>query len=351
MTTLKMAFLFTGQGSQYTNMAKQLYDTQAEFKKALNQCEQILESYLDIPLTELIFNPINSEKLNNTRYTQPALFSIEYALFQTLRHWGIHPDCVLGHSVGEYVAATVAGVMSLEEGLALIATRARLMDSLPAGQGCMLAVLAPVEIVKKHVADFQKTHQITIDIAAINSPKQIVFSGQTSTIHTLADLFEQHDIPSQPLTVSHAFHSVLMESILADFKIAAAKITYAQPTMTLISNVTGEKINHIDADYWTNHIRLPVNFCAGIQAASREDCTIFVEVGAHAALLASGMQSVTSSTPCLWVPTLHRAQENWQTLLTTISKLQDHGISINWATLKDSYQRSGSQFKLPNLAL
>jgi len=351
MTTPKIAFIFTGQGSQYTNMAKQLYDTEVEFKETLNRCEKILQNHLDIPLTELLFNPTNAQKLNNTRYTQPALFAIEYSLFQTLNHWGIHPNCVLGHSVGEYVAATVAGVMSLEDGLMLIATRAKLMDSLPAGEGGMLAVLAPVDDVKKLAETFKQQHNAAVDIAAINSPKQIVFSGDNNVIKGLTDLFKANNMMAQPLTVSHAFHSSLMNPILAEFKTAAAKVEYHQPTITLISNVTGEKTNHIDAEYWTNHIRQAVNFCAGIQAASREGCTVFIEIGAHAALLASGMQSVSTSGSCLWVPTLHRAQENWQTLLTTISKLHDAGVTINWTSLKDSYQRSGSQFKLPNLAL
>ncbi len=249
----KVAMLFTGQGSQYVYMGRQLYQTQPTFKQFVDRCAQILENYLDKPLLEILYGAQAQENvLAQTAYTQVALFAIEYALYKLWESWGIKPNVVMGHSVGEYVAATVAGVFSLEDGLKLIAHRGRLMQQLPPG-GEMLSVMASVEKVNQLIIPYSQK----VAIAAINGPQSIVISGESEAVATVKEILEAEEIKTKQLQVSHAFHSHLMEPMLADFEAIASEITYNQPTIPLISNVTGARAEDsiATASYWVNHVR------------------------------------------------------------------------------------------------
>jgi|RhiMetdeSRZDD1v2_1073273.scaffolds.fasta_scaffold11376_4 acyl transferase domain-containing protein/surfactin synthase thioesterase subunit/acyl carrier protein len=329
MQAKPVVFLFTGQGSQYPGMARDLYHTQSVFRAVLEQCDALLRPYLDKALLDVLFADGEDALLvHETAYTQPALFAVEYALAQLWQTWGVVPSAVMGHSVGELVAACIAGVFELEEALRLVAERGRLMQSLPK-QGAMAAVFAPVAIVREALL----SHDDLVSIAAINTPQNTVISGEQQALADVLKTLQAHGIASQTLTVSHAFHSSSMTPMLDALEATARHIKYNTPRITLISNLTGQPMEQAPGPaYWREHARQPVLFFAGIQTLQAMHYELFVEIGPGNALLGMGQQCLPE-VQATWLPSIKKQHNDWHVILESLRVLYLAGWSVNWQAI------------------
>jgi len=325
-----IVFMFLGQGSQYINMAQELYQTEEEFKQIINNCTSLLKPHLSMDIRSILFNNNDSaktsEKLNQTALAQPALFVIEYALAKLLMGWGIQPDSLVGHSLGEYTAACLANIMSLEDALHLVSVRGKLMQSMPEGK--MLAVPLSEEAIHPWCQD--------VEIAAVNTPNRCVLSGTTTAIEKIQDKLQQQGIESRLLHTSHAYHSSMMEPAMTEFMDIVKTIHLDIPSIDIISTISGDTAMTCEITepcYWSSQIRMTVRFADAIQTLLKKPNTIFIEIGPGNTLSSFVKPQIIRRPEFKVVQTLPHPKKNHsslQSVITALGQLWITGIEIDW---------------------
>jgi len=363
----RIAFLFTGQGSQFAGMAKDLFDDEPVFRRAMLEFDETFRAVSGASLLDVIYpdpevrlkpdttydrsttydqsttdshgyvvSGFSRTLIDDTLYTQPALFAVECALARLWASWGIEPDAVMGHSVGEFAAAAVAGLIDPHDGLRLVAARARLMQALPRN-GSMRVVFADRTRVEAAVAPYQGR----VAIAANNGPSNTVISGETAAVETIAADLRSAGIATSPLNTSHAFHSPLMEPMVAAFRSELDRISFGRPRMPIVSNVTGRVGDETmrDPRYWCRHILEAVQFAAGIDTLHALGARRFVEVGPRPDLIAMARRVLTADESVVWVPSLQPRQPALTSMLEGAAMLWVRGARVAWQAVDDPRAR------------
>lgn len=335
---VRTAFFFTGQGSQVAGMGRELYACEPVFRAEIDRCAAVLDPLLPRPLVQLLFEDSDG-LLDQTGQTQPALYALQVALAALWRSWGVVPGAVIGHSVGEFAAAAVAGVLSVEDGARLIAARGRLMQALPAG-GVMCSVQGEPALVEREVArELSAAAPGEVSLAARNAPGSVVIAGARAAVETIAARLACAGLRTQALTVSHAFHSPLMRPMVEEFGRVAAGIAHGEPQLAWISSLDGRVLDWAEwggrmAQYWCRHVLEPVDFEASVKALAAQGLEAGIEIGPHPTLVGLAQQTWaalgTPTTPT-WHASLRRNKNAVEVIVDSVARLHARGGRIDWS--------------------
>ena len=328
---VRPVWLFTGQGAQYGGMGRVLHTREPVFAEVLDRCDAFLRERFDMPLLEVMFAP-DDPRLHQTAFTQPALFALEVALAALWRSWGVQPAAVMGHSVGELAAAHVAGLFDLEDGLSLIANRARLMQAIPAG-GRMVAMACPPERIEAALRE----HEAFVALAAVNGPDSVVISGEGTRVQAVIDALGG-TVATRDLEVSHAFHSPAMAPMVEAIGVEASRVSFRDPEIPIISNVLGARAGRAemgDPAYWQRHVLAPVRFGPALAGLVTQGHRVFLELGPQPTL--AGMGARANPQPELrWVHTLRQDRSDDVEAATAVARLWTSGVAVDWRAWEGS---------------
>ena len=339
-STPDVVFMFPGQGAQYVNMCADLYNSEPLFKQKADECLEFIHKQTGKDLKEIWFgDSVDNQEINTTQFTQPLLFTVEYALASLVMSWGIYPDRIIGHSLGEYVAACISGVFSLEDALTLVTKRAELMQEV--ASGAMLGISIAEDALDTLLTDYPQ-----LSIAAVNSTQQCVIAGETDVIAAFKVFAEQQGYATRHIHTSHAFHSQMMDGILDKFRVQLLKVNFGKPVIPFISNLTAKEASAelvTDINYWVNHLRNTVNFAGGIETAMQKENILFIEVGPGRILSTNVRNNSKFGAGHQAVQLVKSAKETGdeiQYLLSGITQLWLKGVEPDWAAFYATEERS-----------
>lgn len=337
-TMPEVTFLFTGHGSTYARMGQSLYESQPIFREVIERCDAALQNILGQRLIPMLYPPAGSDGngLADMRIAQPALFSLQMALAELWKSWGVEPTFVMGHSAGEYAAACLAGIFSLEDALKLVCGRGEILQSIPK-QGYMVAIFAPEEQVAGVIASMPGR----VSIAALNAPTNTVISGESDAVEAVVRQFEEQGVKTRRLAIGQAAHSPLIEPALDGFQALAETVHFKNPAINLVSTLTGSLADPAEitrADYWRRHLRQPVQFVKAMQALRQHHQGVFLEIGPNPVLISMAQRFVTESD-VTWLSSLRENRSDWEQMLENLSNYWLAGGKVDWATFDHPYSR------------